>query len=56
MILLTILLFIVIILITFLIVGASVGGSLFVIIFGDVIVAVGLIGLLIYWLIKRRHR
>ena len=54
MILLTIILLTILILTAVVIVAVSVGGSAFILIFGDVIVCIGFLILLGRWLIKRR--
>ena len=56
MILLTILILILLTLIALVILGASVLGSAVVIIFGDIIVCIVSIVLLIRWLIKRKRK
>ena len=56
MILLTILILILLTLIALVILGASVLGSTVVIIFGDIIVCIVFIALLIRWLIKRKRK
>lgn len=54
MILLTIILLTILILTAVVIIAVSVGGSAFILIFGDVIVCIGFLILLARWLIKRR--
>ena len=54
MILLTIILLTILILTAVVIVAVSVGGSAFILIFGDVIVCIVFLILLVRWLIKRR--
>ena len=56
MILLTILILILLTLIALVILGASVLGSAVVIIFGDIIVCIVFIVLLIRWMIKRKRK
>ena len=56
MILFTILILILLTLIALVILGASVLGSTVVIIFGDIIVCIVFIALLIRWLIKRKRK
>ena len=56
MILLTILALIMVILIIVGVALASVGGALFFIIFGDIIVCAVIIGLIIRWVIKKKRK
>ena len=55
MILFLILLLILLILIAFIVFVVSVGGSIFIIVFGDVIVCIAIIGWLIWLLFKRKR-
>ena len=56
MFILAILAIIAFLLIGFVVLFASLGGAVFVIIFGDVIIAVALIALLIRFIVKRRKK
>ena len=56
MILLTILALMAILLITVVIGGISLLGSIGVVVFGDVIVCVGFIGLIIYFIVRKKRR
>lgn len=56
MILFTILLLTLILLTVFVVFAVSIGGSIFIIIFGDVIVCVVFIALIIKYLIKRKKK
>ena len=56
MVLFLILLLTIIILLAIVVIAISIGGSMFIIIFGDVIVCIFLIGLIIKHLLKRRKK
>lgn len=56
MILFTILLTILIILVVITVSAIAIGGSAFIVIFGDVIVCIVFIVLIMKWLLKRRNR
>lgn len=56
MVLFLILLLTIIILITIVVIAVSIGGSIFVIVFGDVIVCIFIIGLIIKHLLKRKKK
>lgn len=54
MFILSILVIMLIMLVAFIIIGLASAGASFIIIFGDVIVAIGVIGAIIWYLIKKR--
>ena len=56
MVLFLILLLTIIILLAIVVIAVSVGGSIFIVVFGDVIVCIFLIGLIIKHLLKRRKK
>ena len=56
MILATLLAIIAILLVVIVVAAVAIGGTAFIVVFGDVIVCIALIALLIVWLVKRKRR